>query len=150
MSGDYDKYKKFSEIIDSSNRKPHVIRGVFDFRKGNSIPLEEVEPLEDIMKRLTSGAMSFGSISKDAHEAIAVAMNSIYGRSNSGEGGEDPERFIKRSDGSSARSAIKQVASGRFGVTSNYLANADEIQIKIAQGAKPGKGGSSRGIRWIR
>ena len=104
-----------------------------------------MEPLEDIMRRLTSGAMSFGSISKDAHEAIAVAMNSIHGKSNSGEGGEDPERFIKRSDGSSARSAIKQVASGRFGVTSNYLANADEIQIKIAQGAKPGEGGQLPG-----
>jgi len=144
-SGDYKKYKNFSAIIDSSNRKPHVVRGVFDFRKSASVPLEEVEPLEEIMKRLTSGAMSFGSISKDAHEAIALAMNSIHGRSNSGEGGEDPERFTKRGDGSSSRSAIKQVASGRFGVTSNYLANADEIQIKISQGAKPGEGGQLPG-----
>lgn len=144
-SGDYEKYKKFSEIVDNGNRKPHVIRGILDFKTVSSISIDEVESLEDIMKRLTSGAMSFGSISKDAHEAIAVAMNSIHGKSNSGEGGEDPERFIKRSDGSSARSAIKQVASGRFGVTSTYLANADEIQIKIAQGAKPGEGGQLPG-----
>jgi len=139
-TNDYEKFREFSELVNEENRRPHVIRGLLDFRKMEPIPLEEVEPIESIMKRLTTGAMSFGSISKEAHEAIAVAMNGIGGRSNSGEGGEDPERFKARSDGSLARSSIKQVASGRFGVTSSYLANADELQIKIAQGAKPGEG----------
>ncbi len=106
-----------------------------------------MEPEKNILKRLTTGAMSFGSISKEAHEAIAAAMNSLSGRSNSGEGGEDPERFLPRPDGTSVRSAIKQIASGRFGVTSNYLANADELQIKIAQGAKPGEGGQLPGYK---
>ncbi len=144
-NNDYEKYKKFTSLIDEQNRKPHCIRGLFDFNSIRPIPVDDVEPAVEIMKRLTTGAMSFGSISKDAHEAIAIAMNSIQGRSNCGEGGEDPERFIRRADGTSARSAIKQVASGRFGVTSNYLANADEIQIKISQGAKPGEGGQLPG-----
>jgi len=144
-NNDYEKYKKFTALVDEQNRKPHCIRGLFDFNPIRPIPLEDVEPVIEIMKRLTTGAMSFGSISKDAHEAIAIAMNSIQGRSNSGEGGEDFQRFIRRPDGTSARSAIKQVASGRFGVTSNYLANADEIQIKISQGAKPGEGGQLPG-----
>ena len=144
-NNDYEKYKKFTSLVDEQNRKPHCIRGLFDFNPIRPIPIDDVEPAVEIMKRLTTGAMSFGSISKDAHEAIAVAMNSIQGRSNCGEGGEDPQRFIKRPDGTSARSAIKQVASGRFGVTSNYLANADEIQIKISQGAKPGEGGQLPG-----
>jgi len=144
-SNDYKKFKEFSAKADALNRKPHVIRGMFDFKKVSPIDIKEVEPVEEIMKRFTTGAMSFGSISANVHEAIAVAMNSIKGRSNSGEGGEDPKRFIPNADGTSARSAIKQVASGRFGVTSNYLANADEIQIKIAQGAKPGEGGQLPG-----
>ena len=144
-TNDYQKYKQFSELVNRHNRKPNVIRGLLDFKQGTPIPIDEVEPEEEILKRLTTGAMSYGSISKDAHEAIAVAMNAIGGRSNSGEGGEDPIRFIRREDGTLARSAIKQVASGRFGVTSNYLTNADEIQIKIAQGAKPGEGGQLPG-----
>jgi glutamate synthase (NADPH/NADH) large chain len=143
-TGDYGIYKEFSALVNTENRRPQVIRGVVDL-KSSPIPISEVEPLPNILKRLTTGAMSFGSISKDAHEAIAAAMNALGGRSNSGEGGEDPERFIRREDGSSVRSAIKQVASGRFGVTSHYLANADELQIKIAQGAKPGEGGQLPG-----
>ncbi len=144
-TNDYEKYKRFTSIINSQVLEPHSIRGLVEFRERTPIPLEEVEPVEEIMKRLTTGAMSFGSISKEAHESIAIAMNSIHGRSNSGEGGENPERFKPNPDGTSSRSAIKQVASGRFGVTSNYLANADEIQIKVAQGAKPGEGGQLPG-----
>ncbi|MBN1498667.1 MAG: glutamate synthase large subunit [Spirochaetes bacterium] len=144
-TNDYSKYKKFAEIVNAENAKPHVIRGLLDFKKCSSIPIDEVESVEEIMKRFTTGAMSYGSISEEAHETIAIALNSIRGRSNSGEGGENPERFKRRSDGTSARSSIKQVASGRFGVTSNYLANADEIQIKISQGAKPGEGGQLPG-----
>jgi len=144
-NNDYEKYKKFTALVDEQNRKPHCIRGLFDFNPQRPVPVEDVESEAEIMKRLTTGAMSFGSISKEAHEAIAIAMNSINGRSNSGEGGEDPLRFVRMPDGTSARSAIKQVASGRFGVTSNYLANADEIQIKISQGAKPGEGGQLPG-----
>ncbi len=147
-TSDYNKYKEFSKRVNEENREPHVIRGLFDLKsQGDPIPLEEVESVEEILKRLTTGAMSFGSLSKEAHETLALAMNALGGRSNSGEGGEDPARFIKAADGSSARSAIKQVASGRFGVTSNYLANADEIQIKIAQGAKPGEGGQLPGYK---
>ncbi|MBP7734531.1 MAG: glutamate synthase large subunit [Spirochaetes bacterium] len=146
-SGDYAIYKKFSDLINGLNRRPHFIRGLFDFRKQTPIPIDEVESEKNILKRLTTGAMSFGSISKEAHETIAAAMNAISGRSNSGEGGEDPERFTAHPDGVSTRSAIKQVASGRFGVTSNYLANADELQIKIAQGAKPGEGGQLPGYK---
>ncbi len=146
-TNDYSKYKEFTSLADSQNRKPHFIRGLFDFNTSRPISVDDVEPADEIMKRLTTGAMSFGSISKEAHEAIAVAMNSIQGRSNSGEGGEDPGRFNRKPDGTSTRSAIKQVASGRFGVTSNYLANADEIQIKIAQGAKPGEGGQLPGYK---
>jgi glutamate synthase (NADPH/NADH) large chain len=117
---------------------------MLDFRR-KPIDINEVEPVSEILKRFVTGAMSFGSISKEAHEALAIAMNKIGGRSNTGEGGEDPERFKVREDGSNARSAIKQVASGRFGVTANYLINADEIQIKMAQGAKPGEGGQLPG-----
>ncbi|MBN2160803.1 MAG: glutamate synthase large subunit [Spirochaetes bacterium] len=146
-SGDYGRFKEFSKLVDEQNRKPHFIRGLFDFKKQEPVPLDEVEPEKNILKRLTTGAMSFGSISKEAHETIAAAMNALQGRSNSGEGGEDPERFPVRSDGTWTRSAIKQVASGRFGVTSNYLANADELQIKIAQGAKPGEGGQLPGYK---
>jgi glutamate synthase (NADPH/NADH) large chain len=147
-TGDYDKFKRFSGAADALNRSPHVIRGLFDFdpgRSGRAVPVGETESAEALMKRFTTGAMSFGSISKEAHETIAEAMNSIQGRSNSGEGGESPERFAPRPDGTWLRSAIKQVASGRFGVTSEYLANAEEIQIKMAQGAKPGEGGQLPG-----
>ena len=109
------------------------------------MPLEEVEPASEIVKRFATGAMSFGSISKEAHETLAIAMNRIGGRSNTGEGGEDEERFERDANGDWRRSSIKQVASGRFGVTTNYLVNADELQIKIAQGAKPGEGGQLPG-----
>ena len=144
-SNDYKKFKEFSALVNMENQRPHVIRGLFDFKKQKPISIDEVEPVENILKRLTTGAMSFGSLGKDVHEAMAVAMNTIGGRSNSGEGGEEPERFLPRPDGTSSRSSIKQVASGRFGVTSNYLVNADEIQIKISQGAKPGEGGQLPG-----
>jgi len=142
---DYNKYKEFSALVDLENRKPQFIRGCVNLKKGNPVPLEEVEPVKSIMKRFLTGAMSYGSISKEAHEALALAMNATGGRSNTGEGGEDAERFKIRPDGTTARSAIKQVASGRFGVTTNYLINADEIQIKVAQGAKPGEGGQLPG-----
>ncbi|GHV75682.1 glutamate synthase [Spirochaetia bacterium] len=145
-TADYKKFKEFSSLVDTFNQSPHVIRGLLDFAaSAQAIPLEEVESVEEIMKRFTTGAMSFGSISREAHETIAKAMNSIHGRSNSGEGGESPERFAVKNDGTWLRSAIKQVASARFGVTSEYLANAQELQIKIAQGAKPGEGGQLPG-----
>jgi len=144
-NNDYKKYKEFSAASDKLTSSPHFIRGLFEFKKQTPIPIDEVESAESILKRLTTGAMSFGSLSKEVHEAMAIAMNALGGRSNSGEGGENPERFTRRPDGTLARSAIKQVASGRFGVTSNYLANADEIQIKVAQGAKPGEGGQLPG-----
>ena len=140
-TNDYGKYKEYSAIIDQQNKKPAFIRGCFNLKR-NPIPLEQVEPEEEIMKRFVTGAMSYGSISKEAHEALAITMNTIGGRSNTGEGGEDPERF-----GSIRNSKIKQVASGRFGVTNNYLTNADELQIKIAQGAKPGEGGQLPGYK---
>ncbi len=135
-TNDYEEYKKFAKLINEQGEKLATIRGLFKFKGSNSIPLEEVEPVENIMKRFVTGAMSFGSISREAHEAMAIAMNTIGGKSNSGEGGEDPKRFADN-----RKSAIKQVASGRFGVTTNYLVNADELQIKMAQGAKPGEGG---------
>jgi glutamate synthase (NADPH/NADH) large chain len=144
-NNDYNKFREFSALVDHENRKPLFIRGCVNLKKGHPVPLDEVESIESIMRRFVTGAMSYGSISKEAHEAMAVAMNTIGGRSNTGEGGEDAERFNRRPDGTSARSAIKQVASGRFGVTTNYLINADEIQIKIAQGAKPGEGGQLPG-----
>ncbi len=140
-TNDYSKYKEFSALVDEQNRKPAFIRSCFKFKK-NPIPIEEVEPVENIMKRFVTGAMSYGSISKEAHEALAITMNAIGGRSNTGEGGEDPTRF-----GTNRNSKIKQVASGRFGVTNNYLVNADELQIKIAQGAKPGEGGQLPGYK---
>jgi glutamate synthase (NADPH) large chain len=143
----YEKYKEFSNLVFKENRKPFLIRGCINLKKGSSIPIEQVESVEEITKRFITGAMSYGSISKEAHEALAIAMNKIGGRSNTGEGGEDSERFKPRKDGTWARSAIKQVASGRFGVTTNYLINADELQIKIAQGAKPGEGGQLPGYK---
>lgn len=126
---------------------PIFLRDFLTFKQRTPIPLEQVEPEEAIMRRFVTGAMSFGSISREAHETIAIAMNKIHGRSNTGEGGEDSARFIPREDGLSLRSAIKQVASGRFGVTTEYLVNADEIQIKVAQGAKPGEGGQLPGYK---
>ncbi len=140
-----ERYKHFSALVNDRNRNVATLRGLLKFKKGNPIPIEEVEPAKAIVKRFCTGAMSFGSISKEAHENLAVAMNRIGGRSNTGEGGEDPRRFQPGPDGVSRRSAIKQVASGRFGVTNEYLVNADELQIKMAQGAKPGEGGQLPG-----
>lgn len=141
----YDVYKEYAKVINEQDKNLCTIRGLFEFKKGKSIPIEEVEPLSEILKRFCTGAMSFGSISKEAHETMAIAMNRIGGRSNSGEGGEDPERYVAEANGDFKRSAIKQVASARFGVTTEYLVNADELQIKIAQGAKPGEGGQLPG-----
>ncbi len=143
-TGDREKFKEYSKLADKDTTSPLFIRGLLKIRK-NPIPLEEVESAEKIMRRFVTGAMSFGSISREAHETIAIAMNRIGGRSNTGEGGEDPETVQASANGDSVRSAIKQVASGRFGVTTEYLVNADEIQIKIAQGAKPGEGGQLPG-----
>ncbi len=142
---DYDKYKQFARFVNDQSENPTTLRSLLRFKPSTHIPLDEVEPVEEIFKRFTTGAMSFGSISKRAHESIAVAMNRIGGRSNTGEGGEDPMRFIVTSPNENKRSSTKQVASGRFGVTINYLVNADELQIKIAQGAKPGEGGQLPG-----
>ena len=142
-TNDYAKFKEYIKAVDEKSA-PIFIRDLMDYKR-NPIDINEVEPIESIMKRFVTGAMSYGSISREAHEAMAIAMNIIGGRSNTGEGGEDPERYKKREDGLSTRSAIKQVASGRFGVTSEYLVNADEIQIKMAQGAKPGEGGQLPG-----
>lgn len=138
-------YKEYSKLVNDQSKSLMTIRGLFEFDQYDPIPLEEVEPWTEIVKRFKTGAVSYGSISKEAHENLAVAMNRIGGKSNSGEGGEDQERFYKSSQGDWKNSAIKQVASGRFGVTSNYLTNASEIQIKIAQGAKPGEGGQLPG-----
>ena len=142
---DYPKYKEFAQLVNDQAKNPVTLRSLLKFKKTNSIPIEEVEPVEEIVRRFATGAMSFGSISKEAHETIAIAMNKLGGRSNTGEGGEDPLRFNPLPNGDSTRSAVKQVASGRFGVTTNYLVNADELQIKIAQGAKPGEGGQLPG-----
>jgi glutamate synthase (NADPH/NADH) large chain len=143
-TGDRDKFREFSNRVNNDTAHPGFIRGLLRIKK-NPIPVEEVEPAENILKRFVTGAMSYGAISLEAHETLAIAMNRIGGRSNTGEGGEAPERFKPREDGISTRSSIKQVASGRFGVTAEYLVNADEIQIKIAQGAKPGEGGQLPG-----
>jgi glutamate synthase (NADPH/NADH) large chain len=143
-NNDYNKYKEFATLVDCETVRPAFLRGLLTYKR-NPIPLEEVEPEEQILRRFVTGAMSYGSISKEAHEALAIAMNRIGGRSNTGEGGEDPSRFIPLENGDSKRSSIKQVASGRFGVTTEYLVNADELQIKIAQGAKPGEGGQLPG-----
>jgi glutamate synthase (NADPH/NADH) large chain len=144
--GSYKKYKEFAAMVDDKER-PWFLRDMMQIGGRGAIDISEVEPVEAITRRFVTGAMSFGSISREAHEAMALAMNAIGGRSNTGEGGEDPVRFIPREDGNSTRSAIKQVASGRFGVTTEYLVNADEIQIKGAQGAKPGEGGQLPGFK---
>ncbi|PIQ89271.1 MAG: glutamate synthase large subunit [Candidatus Omnitrophica bacterium CG11_big_fil_rev_8_21_14_0_20_42_13] len=144
-SNDYKKYREFSTLINDQSKTPATLRSLLKFKKTKPISIDRVESKEEIFKRFATGAMSFGSISRGAHESLALAMNRIGGRSNTGEGGEDPARFIPLPNGDSKRSAIKQVASGRFGVTTNYLVNADELQIKIAQGAKPGEGGQLPG-----
>lgn len=149
---DYTLYRQYSQLVRAQQERHISLRSLLEFRKRQPIPLEEVEPEENIFKRFATGAMSFGSLSHEAHSTLAIAMNRIGGKSNSGEGGEDVRRFKKKKNGDWERSAIKQVASGRFGVTSYYLNNADEIQIKIAQGAKPGEGGQLPGHKvdaWI-
>lgn len=140
-------YREYSELINNQSKQLMTIRGMFEFANFDPIPLDEVEPWTNIVKRFKTGAMSYGSISKEAHENLAIAMNRVGGKSNSGEGGENEERFYKDANGDWKNSAIKQVASGRFGVTSNYLTNASEIQIKMAQGAKPGEGGQLPGAK---
>ena len=151
-NNDYQQYKEYSALINDQTQRHCTIRGLMDFKAGQPVPLEEVESVEAICKRFKTGAMSYGSISQEAHEAMAIAMNRIGGKSNTGEGGEDPARFVPLANGDSKCSAIKQVASGRFGVTSEYLVNAAEIQIKMAQGAKPGEGGQLPGRKvypWV-
>ena len=143
--GSYKKFKEFTQMV-NEKETPIFLRDFLGFKQA-PISTDRVEPIESIMKRFVTGAMSYGSISREAHETMAIAMNTIHGRSNTGEGGEDAHRFPPRPDGTSLRSAIKQVASGRFGVTTEYLVNADEIQIKIAQGAKPGEGGQLPGYK---
>jgi len=141
----FETFQQYTDTIDSKNRDLCTLRGLFEFKPGKSIPVEQVEEEREIVKRFATGAMSFGSISKEAHETLAIAMNRMGGRSNTGEGGEDEERFKPDPNGDLRRSSIKQVASGRFGVTANYLVNADDLQIKMAQGAKPGEGGQLPG-----
>jgi glutamate synthase (ferredoxin) len=152
-TGQYQIFKEYTRLIDDQSRRLATLRGLFELKSDRQpIPIEEVEPAESIFKRFATGAMSFGSISAEAHETLAIAMNRIGGKSNTGEGGEDRRRYVPDPNGDSRRSAIKQVASGRFGVTSEYLVNADEIQIKMAQGAKPGEGGQLPGTKvypWI-
>jgi glutamate synthase domain-containing protein 2/glutamate synthase domain-containing protein 1/glutamate synthase domain-containing protein 3 len=146
-SGDYKLFKQFSRVVNDMDANLASIRGLLKFRKGEPIPLEEVEPASEIVKRFATGAMSYGSISKEAHETLAIAMNRLGGFSNTGEGGEDPDRFKRDMNGDWRRSRIKQVAQGRFGVTIEYLVNADQLQIKMAQGAKPGEGGQLPGYK---
>jgi glutamate synthase (ferredoxin) len=152
-TGDYKVFKQYSEVVNNQSRRLCTLRGLFELKFADqSISIDEVEPVEAIMKRFKSGAMSYGSISKEAHETLAIAMNRIGGKSNTGEGGEDPARYTLDANGDSRNSAIKQVASGRFGVTSEYLVQAKELQIKMAQGAKPGEGGQLPGHKvypWI-
>jgi len=143
--GDYSKYKEFAHLIDEQYEQPATLRSLFKFKKAYSIPIADVEPVEEIFKRFVTAGMSFGALSGSAHKTLAIAMNRIGGMSNTGEGGEDPARFTRSANADSCRSVVKQVASGRFGVTTNYLVNADELQIKIAQGAKPGEGGQLPG-----
>ena len=152
-SGQYDIFKEYTEKVNNQSAALATLRGLFEFKHAQEpVAIEEVEPIENIMKRFSTGAMSYGSISKEAHETLAIAMNRIGGKSNTGEGGEDSARYTPDENGDLRRSAIKQVASGRFGVTSEYLVNADDLQIKMAQGAKPGEGGQLPGTKvypWI-
>jgi glutamate synthase (NADPH) large chain len=152
-SGQYKIFKEYTRAVNTQHERRATLRGLFRLKPtGPPVPIDEVEPVAQIVKRFATGAMSYGSISREAHETLAIAMNRLGGRSNTGEGGEDPERFLPMANGDSKRSAIKQVASGRFGVTSEYLVNSDELQIKMAQGAKPGEGGQLPGHKvypWI-
>lgn len=152
-TGNYEAYKQYAQLVNEQNQKYFTLRGLLSFKARQPIPIEEVEPIESILSRFKTGAMSYGSISKEAHESLAIAMNRIGGKSNTGEGGEDPDRYTWTNEqGDSKNSAIKQVASGRFGVTSLYLSQARELQIKMAQGAKPGEGGQLPGRKvypWI-
>ena len=153
-TGQYELFKEYTELVDSQSEELATLRGLFTLTPSDKGPIsiDEVEPVSEIVKRFSTGAMSYGSISAEAHETLAVAMNRLGAKSNTGEGGEDPERFTPDANGDSRRSAIKQVASGRFGVTSEYLVNSDDIQIKMAQGAKPGEGGQLPGPKvwpWI-
>ena len=150
----YDIFKRYTSSVNEQSKELMTLRGLFQFKNGAqpSIPIEEVESARSIIARFSTGAMSYGSISQEAHETLAIAMNRLGGKSNTGEGGEDPSRYIAETNGDSKRSSIKQVASGRFGVTSDYLVNSDDIQIKVAQGAKPGEGGQLPGNKvypWI-
>jgi glutamate synthase (NADPH/NADH) large chain len=153
-AGRYEVFKQYTRLVDDQSRRLATLRGLFELRLGDRppVPLEEVEPVSEIVRRFSTGAMSYGSISAEAHETLAIAMNRLGGKSNTGEGGEDAERYVPLPNGDSRRSAIKQVASGRFGVTSEYLVSADDLQIKMAQGAKPGEGGQLPGHKvypWI-
>ena len=152
-SGRYEVYQEYAQLVNDQSRKHATLRGLFELRPADTpLPIAEVEPVEAILARFSTGAMSYGSISAEAHETLAIAMNRLGGKSNTGEGGEDPARFTPDANGDLRRSAIKQVASGRFGVTSEYLVNADDLQIKMAQGAKPGEGGQLPGFKvypWI-
>jgi glutamate synthase (ferredoxin) len=151
-TGSYHTYRSYAQLIDDQSKSLCTLRGLLEFKPSDAIPIEEVEPIEAIVRRFKTGAMSYGSISQEAHETLAIAMNRIGGKSNTGEGGEDPVRYAALANGDSKNSAIKQIASGRFGVTSEYLVNARELQIKMAQGAKPGEGGQLPGSKvypWI-
>ena len=152
-SGQYAVYRDYARLVNDQSRKRATLRGLFELAPaGDPVPIEEVEPVERILARFSTGAMSYGSISQEAHETLAIAMNRLGGKSNTGEGGEDPARYVPDPNGDRRRSAVKQVASGRFGVTSEYLVNADDLQIKMAQGAKPGEGGQLPGFKvypWI-
>ena len=152
-SGQYSIFKEYTALVDDQSRRLATLRGLLELRPAEKpLPIDEVEPVEQIIKRFATGAMSYGSISKEAHETLAIAMNRLGGKSNTGEGGEDPARYTPDANGDSRRSAIKQVASARFGVTSEYLVSADDLQIKMAQGAKPGEGGQLPGHKvypWI-
>src|SRR5262249_32667374 len=144
--GDRARFAEFEQLCDDEDQALATLRGLFELAPvARAVPLDEVEPVSEIVKRFVTGAMSFGSISAEAHETLAIAMNPIGGRPNSGEGGEEPHRFEPDEHGDLRRSAIKQVASGRFGVTTSYLVHAEDLQIKIAQGAKPGEGGQLPG-----
>ncbi len=146
----YERYRAFASLINEQSEQLLTIRGLFRLKSAQEdgrkpVPLDAVEPAKDIVRRFATGAMSYGSISREAHTTLAIAMNRIGGKSNTGEGGEEPDRFKPLPNGDSMRSAIKQVASGRFGVTTEYLVNSDMMQIKMAQGAKPGEGGQLPG-----
>src|SRR5260221_2894833 len=149
-SGQYEVFKEYTPLVDDQNTRQATLRGLLAFAPGErTIPIDEVEPVERIVTRFATGAMSYGSISQEAHETLAIAMNRIGGKSNTGEGGEDPARQVRDANGDWRRSAIRQVAAARFGVTSEYLVNADDLQIKMAQGAKPGEGGQLPGHQGI-